>query len=54
MIEAYLRRGIHKIELEQVLDPKGFQEQYRIRKIGSLDFGNVIWEHFISICHLSV
>jgi hypothetical protein len=49
---AYLWWGIHKVELQQVLDAQGLQQQDGIGEICPLDFRNIAREELIKICRL--
>lgn len=50
----YLRRWIHKVEFEQVLDAQTFEEQYRVGQVRTLDFRDRILEHLVPVRHLCV
>lgn len=51
---TYLGRRIHKVELEEVLDPEGLEKEHRIRKVRTLNLGDHVDEHLVAERHLGV
>jgi hypothetical protein len=50
--EAHLRRRIHEIELEGVLDSERLEEKDGVGEVRPLDLGDVVWEHLVDVGHL--
>jgi hypothetical protein len=47
-----LRRRIHEVKLESILDAERLEKEYGIRQVGSLDLGDVVLEHLVDVSHL--
>lgn len=50
---AYLRRRVHEVELERVLDSEGLEEKDSVCEVRSLNLGDVVGEHLVDVGHLS-
>jgi len=49
---AHLRRRIHEVELERVLDSERLEEKNGVREVRSLNLGDVVGEHLVDVGHL--
>mmetsp|Transcript_27220 Transcript_27220/g.40239 ORF Transcript_27220/g.40239 Transcript_27220/m.40239 type:complete len:241 (-) Transcript_27220:8-730(-) len=48
------RRGIHKVEGQQVVDAHSFQLQHGVAEVCALDFRNGEWQHLLTVSVLGV
>lgn len=50
--DIFLRWGVHEVEFEEIFDAEGFEEEYGVCQICSLDFGNIVGEQLVQVGHL--
>lgn len=52
--DILLGRRIHEVEFQEVLDPKGLEQQNSIRQIRSLNFGNIARIQLVDVCRFGI